>query len=146
MKRSHGSQEHSYRNKLLLNQWLVSLFGIDMFADNELHGRSVRPFHVLAGNINHRSSEGLHNDNLHLFYHRLVESNLLRSDLCVLSKEQILSYEESIVRHTQAINENRRRPVVWKYYQWLTLLFVEILSGKVFRQSRKSAERAQCIR
>ena len=132
MRRSHGSQEHNYRNKLLLNQWLMSLFGIDTFADNELHGQSVRPFHVLADDIKHRSSEGLDNDNLHYFYHTLVASNLLRSGLCALSKEQILSYEENIVRHTQAINENRSRPVVWKYYQWLTLLFVEIYLEKFF--------------
>lgn len=132
MKRSRGSQEHDYRDKLLLNQWLVSLFGIDTFADNELNGQSVRPFHVLTDELKNRSQEDLGNDNLHFFYHTLVTSNLFRSDLCLLSKEQILSYEENIVRHTQAINENRRRRVVWKYYQWLTLLFVEIYLEKFF--------------
>ena len=125
-------RSHDYRNKLLLNQWLVSLFGIETFADNELHGRNVRPFHVLADNIKHHSSEGLDNDNLHYFYHTLVSSKLFHSDLCALSKEQILSYEENIVHHTQAINKKRRRPVVWKYYQWLTLLFVEIYLEKFF--------------
>ena len=130
-----GSKEHNFRNKLLLNQWLVSLFGIDTLADNELHGRSIRPFHVLADIVKHHSPEGLDNDNLHFFYHALVASNLLRSDLCALSKEQILPYEENIVRHTQAINEKRRRPVVWKYYQWLTLLFVEIYLEKFFGNS-----------
>ena len=138
MKRSRGSQEHDYRNKLLLNQWLVSLFGIDTLADNELHERSVRrPFHVLADVIRHHSTEGLDNDNLHFFYHALVTSNLLRNELCALSKEQILSYEENIVRHTQVINEKRHRPVVWKYYQWLTLLFVEIYLEKFFGNREK---------
>ena len=49
-----------------------------------------------------------------------------------LSKEQLLIYEENIVRHTQAINEKRHRPIVWKYYQWLTLLFVEIYLDRFF--------------
>ncbi len=125
-------KKHSYRNKLLLNQWLVSLFGIDTFADNKLYGRSVQPFHVLADDVKHRSSEGLDSDNLHYFCHTLLTSNLLRNDQCTLNKEQIVSYEENIVRHTQAINEKRRRPVVWKYYQWFTLLFVEIYLERFF--------------
>ena len=49
-----------------------------------------------------------------------------------LSKEQLLIYEENIVRHTQTINENRHRPIVWKYFQWLTLLFVEIYLDRYF--------------
>ena len=137
MRGSRGSQEHDYREILLLNQWLVHLFGIDPFADNELHGRSVRPFHVLANVIKHHSPEGLDHDNLHFFFHTLVGSNLLRSDSCALSKEQILSYEENIVSHTQAINEKRRQSVVWKYYQWLTLLFVEIYLEKFFSNREK---------
>ncbi len=135
MRHSHGSKEHNFRSKLLLNQWLVSLFGIDTFADNKLYGRSIQPFHVLVDDIKHQSSEGLNNDNLHHFYHTLVESKLLRSDQCALSKEQLLSYEENIVRHTQAINEKRRRSIAWKYYQWLTLLFVEIYLDGFFGNS-----------
>jgi hypothetical protein len=44
----------------------------------------------------------------------------------------LLTYEQNIVCHTQAINEKRHRPVVWKYYQWLTLLFVEIYLDRFF--------------
>ena len=127
-----NSKEHNFRDKLVLNQWLVNLFGIDPFAHNELNGRSVRPFHMLADVIKRHSSEGLNNDNLHFFYHSLVASNLLNSEQCDFSKDQVLSYDQNIVRHTQAINKKRRRPVVWKYYQWLTLLFVEIYLERYF--------------
>ncbi len=123
---------HKFRDKLLLNQWLVSLFGINPLAENELHDQQVRPFHLLADPIKDPRLEGLDHDNLHHFYHALVNSNLFLNDLCALSKEQILLYEENIVRHTQAINEKRHRPVVWKYYQWLTLLFVEIYLDRFF--------------
>jgi hypothetical protein len=71
-------------------------------------------------------------DNLHHFYHALVNSHLFWSHQSVLTREQILAYEENIVRHTRAVNEKRHRPVVWKYYQWLTLLFVEIYLDRFF--------------
>ena len=49
-----------------------------------------------------------------------------------LNRATLLGYEENIVRHTQAINRKRIRPVVWKYYQWLTLLFVEVYLDRFF--------------
>ncbi len=122
---------------MLLNQWLVSLFGIDPLTGQKLHGRKVEPFHVLADIVKHNLPEGLDSDNLHFFYHALANSNLLHRDLCSLSREQILGYEENIVRHTLAINEKRHRPVVWKYFQWFTLLFVEIYLDRFFSNREK---------
>jgi superfamily II DNA or RNA helicase len=127
-KRSRETRLHKFRDKLLLNQWLMSLFGINPLARSQ----KERPFHLLANPIKDPALEGLDHDNLHHFYHALAESNLLRNDLCALGKEQVLIYEENIVRHTQAINEKRHRPVVWKYYQWLALLFVEIYLDRFF--------------
>ncbi|TRZ50413.1 MAG: DEAD/DEAH box helicase [Dehalococcoidia bacterium] len=131
-KRSRGPKQHKFRNKLLLNQWLISLFGIDPLQEHKLRGKVVRPFHVLADPINDPRMEGFDHDNLHNFYHNLVNSNIFWDHNCKLSKEQILVYEENIVRHTQAINEKRHRPIVWKYYQWLTLLFCEIYFDRYF--------------
>ena len=126
-RRSRGLKSHNFRDKLLLNQWLVSLF-----TGYKLHDENIRPFHLLADPIRNPQIEGPNYDNLHNFYHELVGSNLFNNDSCKLSKEQILVYEENIVRHTQVINETRHRPVVWKYYQWLTLLFVEIYLERFF--------------
>ena len=36
--RAKGPEKHSFRNKLLLNQWLVSLFGIDPLLPLTLNG------------------------------------------------------------------------------------------------------------
>jgi len=119
---------HPFRNKLLLNQWLMSLFGIDPLRE----GANKRPFHKLAEPIRDPRLEGLDKDNLHNFYHALVNSNLLWDDVTELSKTQLLSFEENIVHHTQAINAKRHRAVVWKYYQWLSLLFVEIYLDHYF--------------
>lgn len=131
-RKSKGPKQHALRNKLLLNQWLVSLFGIDPLLDQKINGKTVRPFHKLAAPIRDPRMEGLDADNIHKFYHNLVNSELFWNDLCLLSKGQILFYEENIVRHTQTINEKRHRPIVWKYYQWLTLLFVEIYLDRFF--------------
>jgi len=127
-----GQKSHAFRNKLLLNQWLISLLGIDPLIEHRLNGQPVRPFHKLADPLRDQRLEGLDHDNLHHFYHALVNSNLFWNNQCALSKEQILLYEENIVRHTQAINKKRRRPVVWKYYQWLTLLFAEVYLDRFF--------------
>jgi hypothetical protein len=132
--RSTGPNPHAFRNKLLLNQWLLSLFGIDPLAENER-----RPFHLLAEPIKDPKLEGLDADNLHHFYHYLGDSPLFRdAGLGAmilgfrLDRSTLLHYEENIVRHTQTINQRRTRPVAWKYYQWLTLLFAEIYLDRFF--------------
>jgi hypothetical protein len=99
----------------------------------------VRPFHKLAEPIRDPRLEGLDKDNLHFFYHHLGDSPLFSyADPTAdfpgfrISRDMLLTYEQNIVRHTQAINEKRHRPVVWKYYQWLTLIFVEIYLDRFF--------------
>ncbi|MFO7646032.1 MAG: DEAD/DEAH box helicase family protein [Desulfosarcina sp.] len=131
-RKNKGPKQHAFRNKLLLNQWLVSMFGIDPLVENKVNGKIVRPFHKLADPIRDSRMEGLDADNIHKFYHNLVNSNLFWNNQSLLSKAQILLYEENIVRHTQTINEKRHRLVVWKYFQWLTLLFVEIYLDRFF--------------
>jgi superfamily II DNA or RNA helicase len=131
-KGSKGPRQHAFRDKLLLNQWLISLFGINPLAENKLQGKKIRPFYMLADSLKDSQLEGLDHDNLHYYYHALVNSSLFWNEQCILSKEQILVYETNIVKHTLKINEKRHRPVVWKYYQWLTLLFVEIYLDRYF--------------
>ena len=138
-RKARGARPHSFRNKLLLNQWLVSLFGIDPLAEHKVNGKVVRPFHKLAEPIRDPRLEGLDKDNLHFFYHHLGDSPLFSyADPTAdfpgfrISRDMLLTYEQNIVRHTQAINEKRHRPIGWKYYQWLTLIFVEIYLDRFF--------------
>jgi hypothetical protein len=127
-RKTSGPKQHKFRDKLLLNQWLMTLFGIDPLREDS----TKRPFHYLAEPVKDARLEGLDSDNLHYFYHELVNSNLFWDELIPLSKDQLLRYEENIVSHTQVINERRRRPITWKYYQWLSLLFVEIYLDRYF--------------
>lgn len=128
-----GQKQHKFRNKLLLNQWLISLFGIDPLAENTINRVKVRPFTFLSKSIRDSRFEGLEKDNLHIFYHELTgDYDLFNKEYCGLTKAQILTYEENIARHTRTLNERRQRPVVWKYFQWLTLLFTEIYLDRFF--------------
>ena len=124
-----------FTNKLLLNQWLLTLFGIDPLSD-EFTGKK-RPFHQLTKPIKDPAHEGLDADNIHHFYHQLVKSELFWNDFHQITEAALLVYEERIVSHTAVINAQRSRPIVWKYYQWLNLLFVEIYLDWYFSKPEK---------
>ncbi|HOD39552.1 MAG TPA: DEAD/DEAH box helicase family protein, partial [Candidatus Wallbacteria bacterium] len=129
-------KKHNFKDKLILNQWLISLFGIDPLIDHIVKGKKMRPFNKLADMVEGSKTEGLGEDNLHYFYKNLFDM-FGASSTATITKEQLLNYEENIVRHTQKINEKRDRPIVWKYYQWLNLLFVEIYLDRYFNDRQK---------
>lgn len=117
-----------FGHKLVLNQWIVSLFGFDPLKDHKDGKRTLRPVQPLAKTVKD-APEGMTAENLHHFYkaldvHLQAGAQITRADL--------LRYEHNIVSHTLAINEKRDRPIVWKYYQWLSLLFAEIYLDRFF--------------
>lgn len=58
-----GAQSHKFRHKLLLNQWLISLFGIDPFREPNVPGiAKPLPFHALSSPIRDPRMEGLDQD------------------------------------------------------------------------------------
>lgn len=122
-----------FSQKLVLNQWLISLFGIDPLIEHKDAGRIVRPIQVLAKNLKD-SREGLDSDNLHYFYKAL---DLHWQDTALLTKADLLRYEQNIVSHTQVINDKRSEPIEWKYFQWLSLLFTEVYLDWYFNHRDK---------
>ena len=117
-----------FGHKLILNQWIVSLFGFDPLKDHKEGKRTLRPMLPLAKVIKD-TPEGMNAENLHRYY-RELDINLQSS--AAITPEDLLRYEHNIVSHTLAINEKRDRPIVWKYYQWLSLLFAEIYLERFF--------------
>ena len=111
-----------FGHKLVLNQWIISLFGFDPLKDHKDGKRTLRPVLPLA-KIVKDAPEGMSAENLHHFYKTLAIN--LQADSSITQNE-LLRYEHNIVSHSLAINEDRERPIVWKYYQWLSLLFAEI--------------------
>jgi hypothetical protein len=121
---SRGRTNHRpqvrFAQKLVLNQWLLSLFNVQRFDELAEHLRDER-------------LEGLDENNVHRFHHELC---VRFPDLAQLPPELLLEYDQNIVRHTQRLNERRitrgEEPIVWKYFQYLALLFTEIYLDRYF--------------
>jgi len=130
--RAAAQPKHAFRNKLVLNQWLISLFGIDPLHPHTIDDKAVLPYQVLSHHLKDIRTEGLGPDGLHVYYWNVVNHVLTLFPQAKLTKDILLRYEENIVRHTEAINAQRTRPITWKYYQWLSLLFTEIYLDRYF--------------
>jgi len=117
-----------FSHKLVLNQWIVSLFGLDPLKDHKEGKRTLRPVQPLAKTVKD-AQEGMTSENLHHFYKAL---DVHLQEGAQITRADLLRYEQNIVSHTLAINEKRDRPIVWKYFQWLSLLFAEIYLDRFF--------------
>ncbi len=119
-RRANGRPQVPFVHKLVLNQWLLSLF-------------DVKRFEQLAEHLRNEKLEGMDENNVHHFHHALTAQLF---NLTKLPTELLLEYDQNIVKHTQRLNERRitrgEAPIVWKYFQYLTLLFTEIYLDRYF--------------
>ena len=117
---ARGRSTVRFDHKLVLNQWLLSLFGVKQFKD-------------LAEHLRGEGLEGLDENNVHHFHHALTAQFF---NLTYLPTELLLEYDQNIVRHTQRLNERRitrgEAPIAWKYFQYLALLFTEVFLDRYF--------------
>jgi hypothetical protein len=116
-----GKPQIKFVHKLALNRWLLSLF-------------DVKRFEQLAEHLRNEKLEGMDENNVHHFHHALTAQLF---NLTKLPTELLLEYDQNIVKHTLRLNERRitrgEAPIVWKYFQYLTLLFTEIYLDRYFR-------------
>lgn len=109
-----------FARKLVLNQWLLSLFKVNHLDE-------------LAEHLRDPSLEGVDENGIHRIHHALVAQF---PELPELPADLLLEYDQNIVRLTQDLNERRltrgEEPIVWKYFQYLTLLFAEIYLDRYF--------------
>lgn len=146
--RTRAGQALDFSRSLVLNQWLFGLFGL--FGLDSTDGQVAldgRPVPLLQAfkqrfQLNEHSEEGLDAQNVHRFHHALV--NQITGELPGITRDELLAFDQNIVRHTLAMNAHRslrrERPVVWKYYQYLALLFVEIYLDRYFRDPQALAQ------
>jgi hypothetical protein len=115
-----------FNRKLILNQWLLGLFGVERFEQ-------------LAEHLKDEALEGMDENNVHRFHHALC-LHLPVEQRPELPDELLLEYDQAIVSVTQRLNERRltrgEPPIVWKYFQYLALLFTEIYLDRYFRDPR----------
>lgn len=133
-----------FTQSLVLNQWLFGLFGLDSTDGYyTINGKKLPLLEAFKQRfqINEYSEEGLDENNVHRFHHAIV--NQITGPLPGLTEADLLTFDQNIVRHTLALNAERERqrqePVVWKYYQYLALLFVEIYLDRFFRDPQALA-------
>lgn len=123
-RRPNNRPQVPFAYKLVLNQWLLSLFNVKRFED-------------LAQPLRNEALEGLDENNVHHFHHALTAQLF---NLTQLPTELLLEYDQNIVKHTQRLNERRitrgEAPIIWKYFQYLALLFTEIYLDRYFRDPK----------
>jgi hypothetical protein len=119
-RRTNNRPQVPFSYKLALNQWLLSLFNVKRFED-------------LADILRNEALEGLDENNIHHSHHALTAQLF---NLTQLPTELLLEYDQNIVKHTLQLNERRithgDKPIVWKYFQYLALLFTEIYLDRYF--------------
>jgi len=106
-----------FDQRLVLNQWILSLFEEDSFIP-------------LTEGLQDAALEGVDENNVSRFHHVIAARLFERQEL---TRDVLLQYDENIVRHTQAISTRRKEPLRWKYFQYLGLLFAEIYLDRYFR-------------
>lgn len=123
-------------HKLVLNAWMIAQFGVDPLADYaDSEGRTIPAIRKLSYSILDEDKEGLHEDGRHRFFHEL---NANWPATAPTNAAQLASYEDNILAYTKSLNDQRQakgtRPILWKYYQWLSLLFAERYLDLFFHQ------------
>lgn len=109
-----------FNKTLVLNQWILGLFGVGSMDELSIH-------------LKDDSLEGLDENNVSRMHNALAARFHSLSGLTVPT---LLEYDNNIVSHTLAINAKRvakaQPPIVWKHFQYLTLLLTEIYLDRYF--------------
>ena len=105
---------------LVLNKYLLLLFG-------------CKDLEELSKDLKDPSLEGIDDEGISKLYYQ-IRFLLYRSSI---TEQQLLEYDRHIVKFTKEINQQRQHKVLWKYFQYLSLLFTEIYLDRYFADSKK---------
>lgn len=109
-----------FYQKLILNRYLLAQFGVEKLSD-------------LAVNMKKPSLEEIDGEGVTGFYKQLIAQF---GGKCAISEEALARYDLNIVSHMRKINDKRTEPLVLKYFQYLSLLFVEYYLDEYFNNRR----------
>ena len=136
LRRRNNRSQVRFAYKLVLNQWLYSLFGLPsrdgFFTWNGKRLPLLDAFKQKF-QLSEDSAGGLDENNIHRFHTALTNQT---DPLPELPDDLLLEYDQNIVRHTQRMNAQRlargEQAIAWKYFQYLSLLFTEIYLDRYF--------------
>jgi len=120
----------NFHDKLVLNKYMLSLFGIDSIAKKIIGKNGVEIFTDLKLS----SNEGYTEEGNTKFLQSLI-SYMYNSEH--MTATMLQTYDENIVRYTKQISEKRNEVITWKYFQYLSLLFTEVYLDKYFQNKHK---------
>lgn len=120
----------NFHDKLVINKYMLSLFGIDSIGKKIMGKKGVEIFTDLKLSVN----EG-YTEEGNTFYLQTLISHMYGSEQ--LTPTMLQTYDENIVRYTKQISENREEIITWKYFQYLSLLFTEVYLDKYFQNKVK---------
>jgi len=102
-----------FNDKLVLNRYLLSFLGMESFEE-------------LAKEFDGLRLQGV-DENNHSYYYNVLVNNITAHNKKI-SNDKLAEYDENIVRYTKQMG----RDIEWKYFQYLSLLFVEIYLDQYF--------------
>ncbi len=111
---------------LILVSYILSLFGI--------HNKEYEWLDVLASRIKESRYEKRNEDGSSQYVY-LLEKNL--RPWATITPQDLLRYDTNIMRYTDEISRGRTSLIVWKYFQYLSLLFTEIYLDKYFKDKEQ---------
>lgn len=120
----------NFHDKLVLNKYMLSLFGIDSIGKKIIGKKGVEIFTELKLS----SNEGYTEEGNTKYLQSLI-SYLYNSEH--ITATMLQTYDENIVRYTKQISEKRDELITWKYFQYLSLLFTEVYLDKYFSNKVK---------
>lgn len=120
----------NFHDTLVLNKYLLSLFGIDSIGKKIIGKNGVELFTELKYSIN----EGYTDEGNTIYLQSLLNHQYPTEQL---DKDMLRAYDDNIVRFTKEISEHRDEMITWKYFQYLSLLFTEVYLDKYFSNKAK---------
>jgi len=115
----------NFHDKIVLNKYLLSLFGIDAIGSKIISKDGLEVFKELK----YSSIEGYTEEGNTKFLEQLKAHLYLTEHV---TETMLQQYDENIVRYTHEISDGRDELIIWKYFQYLSLLFTEIYLDKFF--------------
>ena len=105
-----------FQKKLVLNQYLLNFLGIPDFDD-------------LREKLSYPRFETIDEEGRSTFSKEYWE---IYKDSTRLSEDELASYDLNILSHLQSINNHREIPITLKYFQYFSLLFVEVYLNQYY--------------
>ena len=120
----------NFHDKIVLNKYVLSLFGIDAIGSKIVSKEGLEVFKELKLS----AAEGFTEEGNTKFLEQLKAHLYLTEHVTEAILQQ---YDENIVRYTNEISDGRDELIVWKYFQYLSLLFTEIYLDKFFGNKKQ---------